>query len=48
MYGYWNAVRPAPGGRRTLPDHIVLLRTADMLRGVDPQFEKAVEIVRRP
>jgi hypothetical protein len=48
MYGYWNAVRPAPGGRGTLPDHAVPLRTADILRGVDPPFEKAVEFVRRP
>lgn len=47
MYGYWNAVRPAPGGRGTLPDYVVIRHTGDILRGVDPQYDQAVEVARR-
>lgn len=48
MDQYWNAVTPVPGGRGTLPDYPVATRVADILRGVDPQMEKALELARRP
>jgi hypothetical protein len=47
MYGYWNAVRaPAKPGRGTLPDHVVALRVADLLRGIDPALERAIMLAR--
>jgi hypothetical protein len=45
MYEYWNAV-PGYGGKRrgTVPDHVVELKTADVLRGVDTQLEFALKL----
>jgi hypothetical protein len=45
MYGYVNAVKPAPNGRGTIPDHVVPRTTSDILRGVDEGIAKAVEIL---
>jgi hypothetical protein len=47
MYDYWNAVKPpATRGRGTMPDHRVVRRTADVLRGVDPAMERALTMLR--
>jgi hypothetical protein len=47
MYGYWNAVaKPAMPGRGTLPDHVVMLRVSDLLRGVDPAMELARSLAK--
>jgi C-terminal processing protease CtpA/Prc len=45
LYDYYNAVGPARlAGRGTMPDHEVPVRVADLLKGVDRQWEKALEI----
>lgn len=45
MYEYWNAVSGYDGKRRgTIPDHIVPLTTADILRGVDAQLDLALRL----
>ena len=45
MYAYWNAVPGYDGKRRgTIPDHVVELKTADVLRGVDTQLESALKL----
>jgi C-terminal processing protease CtpA/Prc len=42
LYEYWNAVATDDGKRRgTRPDHVMELKTADLLRGVDGQLEQA-------
>ena len=46
MYGYWNAVSAGEHGRGTRPDHAVERRTADVLRGVDAQWERALALAR--
>jgi hypothetical protein len=47
MYGYWNAVRaPAKPGRGTRPDHVVARRVGDLLRGIDPALERAINLAR--
>jgi len=47
MYGYWNAVvPPRSGGRGTLPDHVVVSRVADLLRGNDRALKLALEASR--
>ena len=46
MYGYWNAVSAGEQGRGTRPDHAVERRTADVLRGVDAQWERALALAR--
>ena len=47
MYDYWNAVKPAAiRGRGTIPDHVVLRRVSDVLRGVDPALERALSLLR--
>jgi hypothetical protein len=47
MYEYWNAVQGYDGKRRgTIPDHVVELKTADVLRGVDTQLEYALKLAR--
>ena len=46
MYGYWNAVSAGEQGRGTRPDHAVDRRTADVLRGVDEQWERALALAR--
>jgi hypothetical protein len=46
MYDYWNAVKPpAVRGRGTIPDHVVLRRVSDVLRGVDPAMERALSVL---
>ncbi len=45
MYEYWNAVAGYDGKRRgTRPDHVVELKTADLLRGVDAQLDQALKL----
>ncbi|MBL0937741.1 MAG: hypothetical protein IBJ03_02540 [Gemmatimonadaceae bacterium] len=44
MYGYWNAVKPQPGGRGTIPEHTVPTRVADQLQGRDRAIELAQQI----
>jgi hypothetical protein len=45
MYEYWNAVPGYDGKRRgTIPDHVVELKTADVLRGVDGQLDLAMKL----
>jgi len=45
MYEYWNAVPGYAGKRRgTIPDRVVELKTADVLRGVDTQLEFALKL----
>ena len=45
MYDYYNAVKPANNkGRGTIPDVPVTLTINDLLRGVDSQFEKAIQV----
>jgi hypothetical protein len=46
MYGYWNAVSAGEQGRGTRPDHAVERRTADVLRGIDEQWERAIALAR--
>jgi C-terminal processing protease CtpA/Prc len=46
MYDYWNAVTPTQKGRGTIPDVIVERRVADLLRGVDAQMNRALEVAR--
>ncbi len=46
VYDYWNPVSPAEKGRGTMPDVVIQRRVSDLLRGVDPQMEKAVELAR--
>jgi len=45
IYEYWNAV-PGYEGRRpgTIPDHVVELKTADLLRGVDKPLDLALKL----
>ena len=41
----WNAVWGYDGKRRgTIPDHVAVTRTADILRGVDTQLELALKL----
>jgi hypothetical protein len=47
MYGYWNAVTPPTArGRGTLPDYVVMRTVSDLLRGTDPQLERAITLAR--
>lgn len=46
MYDYWNAVSPRTKGRGTLPDVVVERRVADLIRGVDPQMDRAIALAR--
>ncbi len=48
MYGYWNAVSGGEKGRGTQPDHPVEKRAADLLRGVDAPWERALALARGP
>jgi hypothetical protein len=44
----WNAVSGDEGKRRgTIPDHVVVLKTADVLRGVDTQLQAALKLAER-
>jgi C-terminal processing protease CtpA/Prc len=45
MYEYWNAVPGYDGKRRgTIPDHVVDIKTADLLRGVDEALDLALKL----
>jgi C-terminal processing protease CtpA/Prc len=45
MYDYYNAVKPAKNkGRGTMPDFPVTLTTSDLLKGIDGQWEKALQV----
>jgi hypothetical protein len=46
MYDYWNALSPSEKGRGTIPDVVVTRSVADLLRGVDPQMDRALELAR--
>jgi C-terminal processing protease CtpA/Prc len=46
MYQYWNAVSGGEKGRGTRPDHLVEKRVADLLRGLDAPWEKALTLAR--
>jgi len=47
MYDYWNAVKPpAVKGRGIIPEHAVLRRVADILRGSDPAMERALSLLK--
>ena len=47
MYDYYNAVKPAKNkGRGTIPDFPVTLTTSDLLKGVDGQWEKALQVAK--
>jgi len=47
MYEYWNAVGASGENRRgTRPDHVIELKTADVLRGVDAQLDCALKLAR--
>ena len=44
----WNAVWGYDGKRRgTIPDHLAVSKTGDLLRGVDTQLDLALELARR-
>jgi C-terminal processing protease CtpA/Prc len=47
MYGYWNAVTAGADGRGVRPDHPVPRRIADLLRGVDAQWDLALALAGR-
>jgi len=45
LYAYWNAASPDPFDRRgAVPDHVVEMKTGDVLRGVDAGLEMAVKL----
>ena len=45
FYEYWNAVEGYPNKRRgTIPDYPVMMKTADVLRGIDAQHALAVKL----
>jgi len=47
MYDYYNAVKPAKNkGRGTMPDFTVTLTTKELLKGVDSQWEKALQVAK--
>ena len=47
MYDYWNAVKPpAVKGRGIIPEHVVIRRVSDILRGSDPAMERALAILQ--
>jgi hypothetical protein len=49
LCGSWNAVSGYAGKRRgTIPDHVVVTKTADLLRGVDAQSQLALRLAARP
>ena len=48
MYDYYNAVKPAEHkGRGTMPDYPVVLTTNELLKGVDNQWEKALQVAKQ-
>lgn len=46
LYDYYNAVTSKAKGRGTMPDYPVILTVADIMKGIDRQWEKAIEIAR--
>jgi hypothetical protein len=45
----WNAVGQDDGHRHgTIPDHMEVSKTADLLRGIDTQLELALKLAREP
>ena len=47
MYDYWNAVKPPVAkGRGIIPEHAVIRRVADILRGSDPAMERALAVLK--
>jgi hypothetical protein len=45
----WNAVSGYAGKRRgIIPDHVVVTKTADLLRGVDAQLQLALRLAGKP
>jgi len=45
----WNAVSGYAGKRRgTIPDHVVVTKTADLLRSVDTQLQLALRLAAKP
>lgn len=44
----WNAVGGEVNRRGTIPDHVAVTKTADLLRGVDTQLELALELAGKP
>jgi hypothetical protein len=45
----WNAVSGYAGKRRgTIPDHVVVTKTADLLHGVDAQLQLALRLAAKP
>jgi len=45
FYEYWNAVEGYPNKRRgTIPDYPVMMKTSDILRGIDAQHDLAVKL----
>ena len=45
LYAYWNAVSGSGGNRKgTLPDHVVVTKAANLLRGVDEQLDLALTL----
>jgi hypothetical protein len=45
----WNAVSGYTGKRRgTIPDHVVVTKIADLLRGVDAQLQLALRLAAKP
>ncbi len=47
MYDYWNAVSPIEKGRGTIPDATMQRSVADLLRGADPQMDRALALANR-
>ncbi len=47
LYDYYNAVKPAKyKGRGSFPDYEVILTTNDLIKGIDSQWEKALQVLR--
>ena len=44
LYDYYNAVSPKTKGRGTMPDYPVVLTVADVAKGIDRAWDKAVEV----
>jgi hypothetical protein len=47
LYDYWNAVKAQERGRGTLPDHVVVERVVDLLKGVDRAKVLALEMAAK-
>jgi hypothetical protein len=47
MYGFWNAVSNCEKGRGILPDYPVEKNVTGLLRSIDPQWDRAVELAQQ-